>query len=509
MRRLVALVSTAMLLLTGVQAAGAGIAGFDDVGGQTFYAKPVQWMVDEGITNGTGPCQFSPQRVLTRGEGAAFVRRFEGAKNPRESHGFVDIEASWQHGPISWLRQKGYVTGVSPTRFLPDDPMTRAEFAVLLWRVAGEPDVRGAFPFTDVTQSWQVDAVAWMAKRGITTGTSPTRFSPDAPLTRAQAATFLYRFAGSPSVSLDATNCGGGSGGGNGNAGNNARSGSGGGGGTGGGIDFPSLPTAGDVQTPTGSLGPRTTTAVNPANVAGIVRTGNIWKMERDWDETRDGGFLDFGEGSLDVNGRTVEGFVIEVPEGLGAGHVIDGGGTVGYFEITNPDRHSHNSYIRVIDRAHHYTATGVVGDAIKVPEGYAHHHDAVIIMDVRPGGPNDKHYDGAQVFANGSARLERIVIDGNGAGTIANTTGALFTQDNGALVACDILILDPGGTWQTIRLSGSGHHDVARIQVVGSRGANAGNGSLAPTALVKITNGSGTFNLINNVTGAADWLIE
>ena len=100
-------------------------------------------------------------------------------------------------------------------------------------------------------------------------------------------------------------------------------------------------------------------------------------------------------------------------------------------------------------------------------------------------------------------------MIDWNGAGTIANTTGALFTQDNGALVARDILILDPGGTWQTIRLSGTGHHDVARIQVVGSRGANAGNGSLAPTALVKITNGSGTFNLINNVPGAADWLIE
>lgn len=473
-----------MLLLAGVQAAGAGIAGFDDVGGRSFYAKPVQWMVDEGITNGTGPCQFSPQRVLTRGEGAAFVWRFEGAEDPQESHGFVDIEASWQHGPVSWLRQHGYVTGVTPTRFLPDDQMTRAEFAVVLWRVAGEPDVRGWFPFTDVTQAWQVDAVAWMAKRGITTGTSPTRFSPDAPLTRGQAATFLYRFAGSPSVALDVTDCGGG-------------------------IDFPSLPTGGDVQIPTGSLGPRTSTAINPAYVAGISRTGNVWKMERDWDETRHGGYLDFGEGSLDVNGRTVEGFVIEVPEGLGAGHVIDGGGTVGYFEITNPDRHSHNSYIRVIDRAHHYTATGVVGDAIKVPEGYAHHHDAVIVMDVRPGGPSDKHYDGAQIFANGSARLERIVIDWNDAGTIANTTGALFTQDNGALVARDILILDPAGTWQPIRMSGSGHHDVARIQVVGSRGPNAGNGSLAPTALVKITNGSGTFNLINNVPGAANWLVE
>ena len=431
--------------------------------------------------------RFSPRNILTRGEGATFVWRAEGAKSAKNPHQFADVVASWQQEPISWLQGKGYVTGVSSSRFAPDAIMTRAQFAVLLWRVAGEPTVSQPIPFDDVTASWQVDAVAWMAKRGITTGTAPNLFSPDLPLTRAEAATFLYRFEGSPSVSLDTSRCGGGSG----NPGT------------------PTLPTSGAVQLPAGTLGPRTSNAINPATVSGISRSGTIWQMNRDWDETVHGGYLDFGEGSLDLNGRTVEGFTIEVPPGLGSGHVIDGGGTVGYFEITNPDQRSHNSYIRVVDRAHHYVASGVVGDAIKVPRGLAHHHDALIEMDVRPGGPNDKHYDGAQIFSNGSARLERIVIDWNDAGTIANTTGALFTQDNASLTARDILILEPGGTWQPIRLSGSGDHDVARIQIVGETGLNAGNGKPAPTALVKITNGSGTFNLINDVPGTDDWLIE
>jgi hypothetical protein len=66
-------------------------------------------------------------------------------------------------------------------------------------------------PFIDVVKVWQQDAVAWMFNNMITTGTSPTEFSPDDPVTRGQLAAFFYRYKGSPPVVVDVRSplCGG------------------------------------------------------------------------------------------------------------------------------------------------------------------------------------------------------------------------------------------------------------------------------------------------------------
>ena len=271
------------------------------------------------------------------------------------------------------------------------------------------------------------------------------------------------------------------------------------------------LPPGANVQVelPRGTLGPRTSNAVNPAGVDGITKEGGEWVMRRDWDENTDGGYLDFGAATLDPNGHTVLGFRLQVPAGQSAGHIIDGGGEVGYFEITNPNQHSHNAFIRHSMHAHHYISRGVVGDAIKVGQGTAHHHDAYVEMDVRPGGPNDKHYDGAQIFNQGKARLERIVFEWNNAGSIAATAGAVFSQQDGSMTVRDILILNPGGTWYPVRVGGTGAHDVDKIQVIGERQPNRGNGNLAPSHIVRITNGHPKFTLFNDVPGANSWIIE
>ncbi len=89
----------------------------------------------------------------------------------------------------------GYFTGTSATSFSPVQPMTRAMFVTVLYRLAGKPAVTAAAPFTDLKQDWYKDAVAWGAKAGITSGVSETTFSPDTPVTREQAAVFLCRFA--------------------------------------------------------------------------------------------------------------------------------------------------------------------------------------------------------------------------------------------------------------------------------------------------------------------------
>ncbi|MGN0967654.1 MAG: S-layer homology domain-containing protein, partial [Oscillospiraceae bacterium] len=91
--------------------------------------------------------------------------------------------------------ERGYFKGTSDTTFEPDGSMTRAMFVTVLYRLAGQPQVDGTTPFTDLTQDWYQDAVTWAVGWGITTGTSGTTFSPNDPVTREQAAVFLYRYA--------------------------------------------------------------------------------------------------------------------------------------------------------------------------------------------------------------------------------------------------------------------------------------------------------------------------
>ncbi len=117
--------------------------------------------------------------------------------------GFGDVSADvYYEAPVQWLVDESITTGTTPGCFSPDRPVTRAETATFLWRYAGSPTL-GTDSFLDVEpNAFFAQAVAWMATTGITTGTTPTTFSPDRPVTRAETATFLWRYAGSPTVTI-------------------------------------------------------------------------------------------------------------------------------------------------------------------------------------------------------------------------------------------------------------------------------------------------------------------
>ncbi len=90
---------------------------------------------------------------------------------------------------------KGYFNGTSADTFSPEVSMTRAMFVTVIYRLAGQPAVRDSGKFIDLTQSWYKKAVYWAVENGITLGTSANTFSPNTPVTREQAAVFLYRYA--------------------------------------------------------------------------------------------------------------------------------------------------------------------------------------------------------------------------------------------------------------------------------------------------------------------------
>jgi hypothetical protein len=180
-----------------------GLGGFGDAIPNRFYAEGVQWMVDNDITTGTTATCFSPEDPVTRGQAAAFMWRMEGEPDPGLPHGFGDVAAAWQQDPVSWMVNNQITQGTSSTEYSPDDHLTRGQLAALLHRLEGEPPAPPPTDFVDVVKDWQVTPVGWMVEQNITTGTTPTTFSPEDTVTRGQLATFFHRYKGSPAVVVD------------------------------------------------------------------------------------------------------------------------------------------------------------------------------------------------------------------------------------------------------------------------------------------------------------------
>lgn len=128
----------------------------------------------------------------------SFVKQ---AEEPRRV--FADVKTGdYFYDAVQWAVGKGITNGTSAETFSPEAPCTRAQIVTFLWRAAGSPVVNYAMDLSDVAgDAYYAEAVRWALSVGITTGTSADQFSPDATCTREQAVTFLWRAAGSPAVS--------------------------------------------------------------------------------------------------------------------------------------------------------------------------------------------------------------------------------------------------------------------------------------------------------------------
>ena len=115
-----------------------------------------------------------------------------------DAHTFTDVDASsWADAAVACVAQLGITTGTSPTTFAPDALVTREQMAAFLGRfretITGE-SCTGPVPFTDVdAASYAHDAIGCLASIGVTSGTSASTFSPDDLVTRQQMGAFLAR----------------------------------------------------------------------------------------------------------------------------------------------------------------------------------------------------------------------------------------------------------------------------------------------------------------------------
>lgn len=169
---------------------------FTDVPESAYFYYPVLWAVENEITSGTSATKFSPYEGCTRGQVVTFLWRAAGCPDPESRYNpFSDVPTNaYYHDAVLWAAEEGITTGTSRTRFEPNATVTRAQTVTFLWRWDGSPEPDSTGSFRDVPyRAYYADAVAWAVEYGITNGTAPGVFSPSQTCTRAQIVTFLYR----------------------------------------------------------------------------------------------------------------------------------------------------------------------------------------------------------------------------------------------------------------------------------------------------------------------------
>ena len=159
---------------------------------------------DNGLMSGTSETTFEPEGTMTRGMLATTLYRIAGSpslENENLGYPYADVPGdAWYADGFYWARLAGVVSGYSDERFGPNDPVTREQIAVILWRDAGSPEAQAGSPFADEGSiaSWAGQVVDWAQSSGILSGRENNRFVPQASATRAEVAVMLraYRTMG-------------------------------------------------------------------------------------------------------------------------------------------------------------------------------------------------------------------------------------------------------------------------------------------------------------------------
>ncbi len=120
-----------------------------------------------------------------------------GEKDPSAKMPFTDVaEDSWYYDVVDYVWRNGLMIGVGKNQMAPNAALTRGQLVTVLYRLSGENvNPSSPNPFADVKEdAYYHDAIVWAYVNGIAKGITQTTFSPNAPVTREQAAIFLYRY---------------------------------------------------------------------------------------------------------------------------------------------------------------------------------------------------------------------------------------------------------------------------------------------------------------------------
>ena len=162
----------------------------------------MNWAVATGVTNGFPDGTFQPDKTCTRAEIVTFLWRMAGEPEAAAPAAFEDVAAdAWYAEPVAWAAENGITNGTSATKFSPDQTCTRGQIVTFLYRYdrlvnAEAGETAAASTFRDVSPAAYYGApVTWAVKNGITKGISSVLFAPLQSCNRIQAVTFLFRYS--------------------------------------------------------------------------------------------------------------------------------------------------------------------------------------------------------------------------------------------------------------------------------------------------------------------------
>lgn len=178
-----------------------GVAEYDDVNPGDWFYPAVQFVSERGIMVGTG-ASFEPDAAASRAMLVTILYRLEGEPAVSSANPFSDAaDDQWYTDAVIWASENGIVSGYGNGFFGPTDPVTREQFAVILYRYAqykgydtgAEADISG---YTDASSvsSWAKTAMKWACAEGLISGRTATELVPSGNAMRAEAAAILMRF---------------------------------------------------------------------------------------------------------------------------------------------------------------------------------------------------------------------------------------------------------------------------------------------------------------------------
>lgn len=198
MKKRICALALSLTFATGLLPMSAAAVSYNDVSSDAWYHDHIQQAVWEGLMSGYSDGSFRPEAPLTRAEFAQILYNKYGEDLGTES-GFSDISEENKYAKaITWAYKEGIVSGFEDGTFGPSLNLTREQLVAMLYTSMGRPEVEGNLDqYTDKNEvnSYAVTPFIWAIQNGIISGSSDTTLSAQGTASRAHMAVIMLSYA--------------------------------------------------------------------------------------------------------------------------------------------------------------------------------------------------------------------------------------------------------------------------------------------------------------------------
>ena len=178
---------------------------FSDVSSGAWYSSAIDYVSNNGLMAGTGNGQFSPNAKINRAMLAQILFSYSGKPTSSSGTKFTDVSSSdWFYDASSWASGSGIMSGYDDGRFGGTDLLIREQLVTVLWRFAGSPSISVGMFYKDRNDAsdYAQQAISWAREMNIMCGYNDY-FKPKETVTRGELAAILqdYTLMGPNSMS--------------------------------------------------------------------------------------------------------------------------------------------------------------------------------------------------------------------------------------------------------------------------------------------------------------------